>query len=98
MNIELQKRYDAELARHEQAITALCNERMVTFFGDEWDGTPLKLTFGMGTCYVEVNGEQVEDDDYEEIEALLRDLEDLTDNYRRACPESVEIKGRKKRK
>lgn len=92
MKADLQKAYDAELARHECVIGTLAQMRLRDFIVEEWDGTPMKLTFGMGDCYIEVNGEQAMDDDYPEIEALLRDIEDITDNYRRACPADIQVK------
>ncbi len=73
MDADLQKRFDEELARHEQVILALANERLQRFV-KEWGTTPMKLSFGMGSCYVEVDGVQAYDDDYEEIELVLRDV------------------------
>jgi len=91
MTDAMQKAYDAELARHEQVILALANKRLREFVRDQWDDTPLKLKFGMGTCYVEVNGVQEDESDFPEIEEALRDVDDLTDGYRRACPNDIEI-------
>jgi hypothetical protein len=90
MTDAMQKAYDAELARHEKVILALANKRLQEFV-KQWDGTPLKLNFGMGTVYVEVDGVQANEEDYPELEEALQDVDDLTDGYRRACPADIEV-------
>jgi hypothetical protein len=93
MDAKLQKQYDQELARHEQAILALANMRLHDFT-KEWQQEytlPLKLSFGMGTVYVEVDGQQAYEEDYPELEEALRDVDDITDGYRRACPADITI-------
>jgi hypothetical protein len=91
MTDAMQKAYDAELARHEQVILALANLRLQEFVQRQWDDTPLKLNFGMGTVYVEVDGVQANEEDYPELEEALQDVDDLTDGYRRACPTDIEV-------
>lgn len=91
MTDAMQKAYDAELARHEKVILALANLRLQEFVQRQWDDTPLKLNFGMGTCYVEVDGVQANEEDYPELEEALQDVDDLTDGYRRACPADIEV-------
>ena len=96
MNADLQKAYDAELARHECVIGVPAQTRLATFIEEEWDGTPLKLKFGMGTCYVEVNGKQAYEEDYPALEAALQDVDDITNGYIRACPVDIEVKKKRK--
>ncbi len=92
MDAALQKTYDAELARHERAILTLATMRLQQFL-KEWNQVyckPMKLKFGMGSVYVEVDGEQAYEEDYPEMEAALQDVDDITDGYRRACPADIE--------
>jgi len=91
MTDAMQKAYDAELARHEKVILALANKRLDELVTNQWDDTPLKLKFGMGSCYVEVDGVQADESDYPELDEALQDVDDLTDGYRRACPNDIEV-------
>lgn len=111
MNKELQKKIDAEMARHERKLTELAAERMgwLKFY---WQSNfskrnTLKLIFGMGTCGVWINGHQVDFNDnctagfyrgrwlpsLAEIGIAIRDVEEITNDYRNAGVEDLEVRG-----
>lgn len=94
MRKSLAKRLEAEQQRHEAVLAAMADERIADF-AREWKRTrkgPIKLIFGMGTMAAEgKNG-----DDFGRycgpngwpkiLEDLDRDLDDITNQYRAACP------------
>lgn len=91
----MQRRLDREQARHQKALEDLANERVQQFV--KWwkrlDGRPLKILFGMGSEFVTIEEKRINfpDEESDLIRELFNDLQDITDGYEDACPDSIEI-------
>jgi len=91
MTGRLQLELDRETQRHEKKVAELAN-RCLQDFKDEWkQGSKVRLTFGMGDVLVEVNNLPVDEEDYPEIEQVIMDVCEITDDFRIACPDNLEI-------
>jgi len=92
MKPELTRAMELERKRHEETVAFIANECLADFV-KTWQGEPLTMTFGMGTCAVKISGKHVFAEDYPEIDEVIQDVEDITDGYRIACPNDVTVGG-----
>jgi type II secretory pathway pseudopilin PulG len=98
MKKSLQKKYEAELARHADICLALAEER-IDSFATEWARTrsgDVELLFGMGTMYAKGISDKYSGSGWPKIlQDLEDDVQDLTNNFRTTCPEDRLLVGRK---
>jgi len=93
MRKALQAKLEAEIERHTAVIIQLAEERTADFVKD-WKRAskkPVKLLFGMGTMYSEVDGQQVIPEDFSLIQKLDEDIDEITNGHRIGVPDDVTI-------
>lgn len=99
MKRSLQKKHEAEMARHADACLVLAEERLDNFAA-EWSRTrrgDVELLFGMGTMHAKGISDKYSGSGWPKIlQDLEDDVQDLTDNFRTTCPEDRLVTGRKK--
>lgn len=109
MNSRMRAKLEGEMTRHQIALENLANERLnqlrLWFEGKFNSDKTLELIFGMGACYSAINKIQIDVEcdemDYrgkrpaclKPIAEALNDIDEITDQYRRACPENLIVKG-----
>lgn len=97
MRATLRKALEAEQQRHQDALEVLAEKR-IDAFEQEWRRTrktSIVLVFGMGCFDVLKNGRSWGKFEYPHWPKMLndldRDLDDITDQYRAACPKKRTI-------